>query len=71
MIHRVELSERVQTLLSTYAKQTGQTEDEIIAEAIQNHLEELEDLQDAEAVLDRPGKRWTLEEVERSLDFAG
>lgn len=71
MIHRVELSERVQTLLSTYAKQTGQEEDEIIAEAIQNHLEDLEDLRDAEAVLNHPGKRWTLEEVERGFNLAG
>lgn len=71
MIHHVKLSERVQTLLSTYAKQTGQTEDEIIAEAIQKHLEDLEDIRDAEAVLNHPVERWTLEEVERGLDVAG
>ncbi|MEM9153448.1 MAG: hypothetical protein AAGB13_00225 [Cyanobacteria bacterium P01_F01_bin.33] len=71
MIHRVELSEQVQAQLSTYVRQTGQTEDEIIAEAIQKHLVDLEDIRDAEAVLNHPGQRWMLEEVERGLDLAG
>ena len=71
MIRQLDLPERVQQLLSTYARETGQSENDVITEAILRHLEDVEDLRDAREVIQNPGERWTLLEVERDLGLEG
>ena len=53
MTYHLEFPEKVQTLLSFFAQETGQAESEIISEAVLRYLEDLEDIRDAEAVFEK------------------
>ncbi|MGB7416213.1 MAG: hypothetical protein WA902_18565 [Thermosynechococcaceae cyanobacterium] len=69
MTHHLEFPVPVQSLLSSFAQETGLKEDEIISEAVWQYLEDKEDIRDAKAVLSNPGRQWTLDEVEKGIDL--
>lgn len=53
--------------LSFLASQTGRTISHYIREAVSEKLEEMEDVYIAEMRLENPGKKVTMEELEREL----
>ena len=65
-----ELNERLMAL----AKRTGHTVSYYIREAIEEHIEDMEDVYLAEQTLEQlrrgEGRTYTLDEVERDLDLA-
>lgn len=65
-----ELNERLMAL----AKRTGRTASYYIREAIEEHIEDMEDVYLAEQTLEQlrrgEGRTYTLDEVERDLDLA-
>lgn len=70
----VRLEDETYTRLQNLASKTGRTATYYIREAIETHLEELEDVYLAEQTLEevRRGKQrtYSLDEVERELDLA-
>jgi len=68
------LPEDIAERLRSLAARTGRSEREIFLEAVENHLEDFEDLQAAEAaslhIREGLERTWTLEEVERELGLA-
>jgi RHH-type rel operon transcriptional repressor/antitoxin RelB len=71
----VRLSDETYARLKALAEKTGRTATYYIREAIDRHLEDLEDIYLAERILEkvRTGEErtWTLEEVEQDLGLAG
>lgn len=69
--HTISLPDEMITRLKTLAERSGRSADEHILEAIEQHLEDLEDIHDAEGALrehHRTGARTlSLEEVSRRL----
>lgn len=69
--HTISLSDETATRLKTIAERTGKSADEHILEAIEQHLEDLEDIQDAEEALREHhhsgAKAFTIDEVSRRL----
>jgi RHH-type transcriptional regulator, rel operon repressor / antitoxin RelB len=66
----VRLGEDVEKRLDALAKYTGRTKTFYIKQALEDKLDDLEDLYLVEARLERPeGKRWTLDELERGDDL--
>ena len=65
----VRLPEDIENRLSELAKKTGRTKTFYVREAILEHLDELEDKYLAMYRLENPGRRWTLDELERGLDL--
>lgn len=67
----IQLPEETFERLKAVAEQTGQTTSDFIFMAIQEHLEDMEDVIRAEAILKEVQagrmKTYTLEEVEREL----
>lgn len=70
----VRLSDDTYARLKNLAEQTGRTATFYIREAIEQHLEELEDAYLADQILarvrDGSEKTYSLDEVERELDLA-
>ncbi|CAM4392177.1 MAG: hypothetical protein LEGION0398_MBIBDBAK_01156 [Legionellaceae bacterium] len=56
--------------LEELACKTGRTKTFYVREAIISHLEELEDTYLSLQRLEKPSKRWTLDELENDLDMA-
>ena len=65
----VRLPEDIENRLTELAEKTGRTKTFYVREAILEHLDELEDKYLAMYRLENPGKRWTLDELERGLDL--
>lgn len=63
----IRLDAETERRLEAMAARTGRSADDHVREAILSHLEDLEDLEMAEERLKNPGRRWTLDEVEREL----
>jgi RHH-type transcriptional regulator, rel operon repressor / antitoxin RelB len=63
----IRLDPEVERRLAVIAARTGRSTADHVQEAILSHLEDLEDVQIAEERLGNPGRRWTLDEVEREL----
>lgn len=63
----IRLPEEIEKRLERIAKITGRTKTFYAREAILEHLEDLEDIYIAEQRLKKPGKFYTLKEVERQL----
>lgn len=70
----VRLPDKTYARLKALAEKTGRTATYYIREAIDEHLDDLEDAYLAERVLERvrsgEERTWTLEEVERELGLA-
>ncbi|MGL4489070.1 MAG: type II toxin-antitoxin system RelB family antitoxin [Rhizobiaceae bacterium] len=70
----IRLSPELEARLEALAKRTGRTKTYYAREAIEQHLEDLEDLYDVEKryedALDNGEKSYTLDEVERELGLA-
>ena len=66
----IRLSESMEKRLDELAKLTGRTKSYYIRLALEEKLEEMEDLYTAEYRLEQPeGKRWSLQELERGDDL--
>ena len=65
----IKLSPDVEERLKAIAERTGRSQSEHAGEAILRYLEDLEDEMIALERLDRPGRRWTLDDLERELDL--
>ena len=65
----VRLPEATEARLTALAEKTGRTKTFYVKEAIQNHLDEMEDKYLAIDRLENPVKRWTLDEMEQGLDL--
>jgi RHH-type rel operon transcriptional repressor/antitoxin RelB len=66
----IRLPAEIEKRLDSLARMTKRTKSFYVREAILRHLEDIEDIFTAEAVLLRREKTYTLEEVEAELDLA-
>jgi len=64
----VRIPDEMETRLEKLAALTGRPKSFYVREALQAHLEEIEDAYTALYRLEHPAKRWTLEELEKGLD---
>lgn len=68
----VRLPEDLDRRLSELAEKTGRTKTYYVKEALEEKLDELEDLYIAEHRLEQPeGPRWSLEQLENKEDVEG
>jgi RHH-type rel operon transcriptional repressor/antitoxin RelB len=68
----IRLGDDVEKRLDALAKTTGPTKTYYIRQALEEKLEEMEDIYIAQSRLEQPGgKRWSLEELERGDDLEG
>ncbi len=65
----IRLPEEIEKRLTDLAAKTGRTKTFYAKEAILQHLDEIEDRYLAIHRLENPGRRWTLDELERGLDL--
>lgn len=66
----IRLGESIEKRLDELAKLTGRTKTYYIRQALEEKLDELEDLYIAEHRLEEPeGKNWSLEQLERGDDL--
>jgi len=64
----IRLPEEIEARLAELAARTGRTKTFYVKEAILEHIDEIEDKYLAIHRIENPGKRWTLDEMERDLD---
>ena len=64
----LRLPAEIDSRLEALAKRTGRTKTFYAREAILRHLEDLEDTFVALDRLENPGRRWTMDEIERGAD---
>ncbi len=67
----VRLGDSVEKRLDELAKLTGRTKTYYIRQALEEKLDEMEDLYMAEQRIEEPGKKWSLDELERGDDLEG
>jgi len=67
----IRLPEEIEARLSALATKTGRTKTFYAREAILEHLDEMEDKYLAIDRLEKPGKRWTLDDMEQGRDLEG
>lgn len=67
----VRLPPEIEARLTELAKKTGRTKTYYVREAIIEHIDELEDVYLSLERLEKPEKRWTLEELEQNRDLEG
>ena len=67
----IRLPNEIEKRLDLLAKKTGRTKTYYVREAIVGHLEELEDIYLSLERLEKPTKRWTLEDLEKEIDLGG
>ena len=65
----VHLPSEIEQRIADLAARTGRTENFYIEEAILEYLDELEEKYLALHRLEKPGKRWTLDEMEQGIDM--
>jgi RHH-type rel operon transcriptional repressor/antitoxin RelB len=65
----VRLSPDIDKRLDTLAKKTGRTKTYYVREALVEHIEHLEDVFLSLDRLEKPAKRWVLDELEREIDL--
>ncbi len=65
----IRLPEEIEARLTALAAKTGRTKTFYAREAILEHLDDMEDKYLAINRLENPGKRWTLDELERDIDL--
>ena len=67
----IRLPKDIEERLTNLAERTGRTKTYYAREAILEHLDDLEDLYLSIDRLEKPAKRWSLEELEQELDLEG
>ena len=67
----VRLGDDIEKRLDKLAKLTGRTKTYYIRQALEEKLDDLEDLYTAEQRLEQPEERWDLEQLERGDDLEG
>lgn len=67
----VRLDPETEKRLADLATRTGRTKTFYVREAVQSHLEEMEDRYIAIERLENPARRWSLDELEREVDLDG
>ena len=67
----VRLPIEIEKRLDVLAKKTGRTKTYYVREAVIDHLENLEDIYLSLERLEKPGKRWSLEDLEKEIDLGG
>lgn len=65
----IRLPDEVEKRLDALAKKTGRTKTFYVREAIMEHLEELEDIYLSLDRLEKPTKRWSLDDLEKEIDL--
>jgi RHH-type rel operon transcriptional repressor/antitoxin RelB len=65
----IRLPSEIEKRLETLAKKTGRTKAYYVREAVIDHLEALEDIYLSLDRLEKPAKRWSLEELEKEIDL--
>jgi RHH-type rel operon transcriptional repressor/antitoxin RelB len=65
----IRLPESIEKRLSDLASKTGRSKTFYAKEAILNYLEDMEDTYLALNRLEKPAKRWTLEDIENDADL--
>jgi len=65
----VRIPDEIESRLDKLAALTGRAKSFYVREALQAHLDEIEDTYTALYRLEHPVKRWTLEELEKGLDL--
>lgn len=59
----------IEKRLTALAKKTGRTKSYYAREAILRHIEDIEDAYIAQERLEKPGKRWSLDDLEYGRDL--
>ena len=67
----VRLPKNVEKRLDRLAKKTGRTKTYYVREALLDHIDDLEDIYFSIGRLEKPAKRWTLDDLEREVDLEG
>ena len=65
----IRLPAEIEHRLDVLAKKTGRTKSFYVREAVLDHLEELEDIYLSLERLEKPAKRWSLEDLENERDM--
>ncbi|WMJ08656.1 TraY domain-containing protein [Nitrosomonas sp. sh817] len=65
----IKLPEEIENRLAELAAKTGRTKTYYVREAILEHLDELEEKHLTIDRLEKAGKSWTLDEVEKGVDL--
>lgn len=65
----IRLPDEIEKRLDILAQKTGRTKTYYVREAILDQLDDLEDTYLALDRLEKPAKRWSLEEMEKELDL--
>ena len=67
----VRIPNAIEDRLDKLAKLTGRPRSYYVRLALETHLDEIEDTYTALYRLEKPARRWTLEELEQGLDRRG
>jgi RHH-type rel operon transcriptional repressor/antitoxin RelB len=67
----VRIPDDLEDRLNKLAKLTGRPKSFYVREALTAHLDEVEDTYTALYRLEKPARRWTLDELERGVDQQG
>jgi len=65
----IRLPDEIEKRLDALAKKTGRTKTYYVREAVIDHLEELEDIYLSLDRLEKPTKRWSLDDLEKEIDL--
>ena len=65
----VRIPNKTEARLEKLAALTGRPKSYYVREALESHLDEIEETYTALYRLEHPAKRWTLEELEKGLDL--
>ena len=65
----IRLPDEIEKRLEVLAKKTGRTKTYYVREAVIDHLEELEDIYLSLDRLEKPAKRWSLDDLEKGIDL--
>jgi RHH-type rel operon transcriptional repressor/antitoxin RelB len=67
----VRIPDEMESRLDKLATMTGRPKSYYVREALQAHLDEIEETYTALYRLEHPTRRWTLDEIEQGLDRQG
>ena len=65
----IRLSEQTEKRLEKLSKKTGRTKTYYVREAVEEHLDTLEDIYLSLSRLEKPSRKWKLEDLEQNLDL--